>query len=126
LGVIQLPSATNIDEGLLAPDNVLYVCSFDRGCDLWYLSYGANMSFDTLARRGVKVLQRAPCVLVDSNIKLVFQHRAGARWPWQLLIRWRRSVQVHGFCVGSWQHLQRNLFISSLTLHVAHQDTQAK
>eukprot|EP00882_Tetradesmus_deserticola_P020005 GHRQ01021557.1.p1 GENE.GHRQ01021557.1~~GHRQ01021557.1.p1 ORF type:complete len:197 (+),score=3.67 GHRQ01021557.1:279-869(+) len=45
---------------------------------VWYLSYGANMCFDTLARRGVKVLQRAPCVLVDPNIKLVFQHRAGA------------------------------------------------
>ncbi|WIA09241.1 hypothetical protein OEZ85_008649 [Tetradesmus obliquus] len=44
---------------------------------VWYLSYGANMSFDTLARRGVKVLQRAPCVLVDPNLKLVFQHRAG-------------------------------------------------
>eukprot|EP00882_Tetradesmus_deserticola_P006072 GHRQ01006392.1.p1 GENE.GHRQ01006392.1~~GHRQ01006392.1.p1 ORF type:complete len:277 (+),score=74.64 GHRQ01006392.1:279-1109(+) len=44
---------------------------------VWYLSYGANMCFDTLARRGVKVLQRAPCVLVDPNIKLVFQHRAG-------------------------------------------------
>jgi hypothetical protein len=48
---------------------------------LWscHFSYGANMSFDTLARRGVKVLQRAPCVLFDPNLKLVFQHRAGAQ-----------------------------------------------
>lgn len=45
---------------------------------VWYFSYGANMSFSTLSRRGVRPLSRAPAVLVEPNIHVVFQHRGGA------------------------------------------------
>eukprot|EP00775_Hariotina_reticulata_P010328 gene10328-10485_t len=43
----------------------------------FYLSYGANMSPETLLRRSVKVLQRVPCAIVDANVHLSFRHRGG-------------------------------------------------
>lgn len=38
---------------------------------------GANMNWETLSRRDVKVLSRDPATVKDPSIRLVFKHRGG-------------------------------------------------
>lgn len=68
---------------------------------VWYFSYGANMSFSVLSRRGVVTKQRCPAAVVDPGLSLVFQHRGGystlAALPPGSAARYRPYLpQVHG------------------------------
>lgn len=46
-----------------------------------YFAYGANMSFETLARRGVRPVSRDAACVVDPGFRLVFKHRGGTWRP---------------------------------------------
>lgn len=43
----------------------------------WHFAYGANMNYETLARRGVKVKSRDPAFVRDPTMRIVFKHRGG-------------------------------------------------
>lgn len=49
---------------------------------VFLLAYGANLAQSTLKRRGVNaVASRSPCIVLDPDWQLTFQHRGGAAPP---------------------------------------------
>lgn len=81
---LAVPSSLSHLEKLLppslAPAKSQSVPAKQLSCDqgIFYYSYGANLRLETLARREVNApLLRAPAVVCDRSVKLVFKHRGG-------------------------------------------------
>lgn len=80
---LAVPSSVSHLEELLppslAPAKPRSVPAKQLSCDhgVFYYSYGANLRLATMKRREVQVLSRAPAVVCDSSVKLVFKHRGG-------------------------------------------------
>mmetsp|Transcript_3715 Transcript_3715/g.7991 ORF Transcript_3715/g.7991 Transcript_3715/m.7991 type:complete len:320 (-) Transcript_3715:1139-2098(-) len=67
----------------------------------WYFAYGANLHYDTLTRREVRVLSRDPAIVCDTNVRMLFKHRGGyatlqALPPNQQQLYPSLSEHVHG------------------------------
>jgi hypothetical protein len=74
-----------------------------REGEVFYFSYGANLSLSTLKRRAVTPTSRSPAFVRDPAVRLVFKHRGGYSTLQQLdaqaaqQVRYRPYMQhVHG------------------------------